>query len=410
MYDGLPSGSKADVTGFEFPRLAQTSLITALQRFPAVALLGPRQVGKTTLARALDWPGRPMLYLDLELPSARRQLDDPEAFLFAQKNRLVILDEVQRMPELFAVLRAVIDERRREGEIAGQFLLLGSASGALLRQSSESLAGRVAYLELPPVTIGEWHQARPSVDPRQTLWVRGGFPLSLRAEQDSASLQWRDAFIATYLERDIPTLGPRIPAATLRRLWTMLAHRQGGLLRQSDLAAALGISGQTVGRYIDVLVDLMLVRRLPAWHGNVGKRLVRAPKVYVRDSGLLHALLGLPDFESVLAHPVAGASWEGFVLEQLAAAARGAELSFYRTAHGAEADLVLEFKGGESWVIEVKRSSAPTVSRGFHQAAADTGAVRKLLVAPVAQAYAGAEGIEVVNPLEACIRVAARVA
>lgn len=404
------SGSAAVSSGLAFPRLAQAALITALQRFPAVALLGPRQVGKTTLARALDWPDRSTLYLDLELPSARRQLDDPEAFLFAQKKRLVILDEVQRMPELFAVLRAVIDERRREGELTGQFLLLGSASGALLRQSSESLAGRVAYLELPPVTIDEWHEARPSVDPRHTLWVRGGFPLSLLAAQDRASLEWRDAFITTYLERDIPILGPRIPATTLRRLWTMLAHRQGGLLRQSELAAALGISGQTVGRYIDVLVDLMLVRRLPAWHGNLGKRLVRAPKVYVRDSGLLHALLGLLDFESVLAHPVAGASWEGFVLEQIAAAARGVELSFYRTTHGAEADLVLEFKGGEAWVIEVKRSSAPSVSRGFHQAARDTGAVRKLLVAPVAQAYPGADGTEVVNPLEACSRIAARAA
>lgn len=410
MYGRPRSGSAAVSSGLAFPRLAQAALITALQRFPAVALLGPRQVGKTTLARALDWPDRSTLYLDLELPSARRQLDDPEAFLFAQKKRLVILDEVQRMPELFAVLRAVIDERRREGELTGQFLLLGSASGALLRQSSESLAGRVAYLELPPVTIDEWHEARPSVDPRHTLWVRGGFPLSLLAAQDRASLQWRDAFITTYLERDIPILGPRIPATILRRLWTMLAHRQGGLLRQSELAAALGISGQTVGRYIDVLVDLMLVRRLPAWHGNLGKRLVRAPKVYVRDSGLLHALLGLLDFESVLAHPVAGASWEGFVLEQIAAAARGVELSFYRTTHGAEADLVLEFKGGEAWVIEVKRSSAPSVSRGFHQAATDTGAVRKLLVAPVAQAYPGADGTEVVNPLEACSRIAARAA
>jgi predicted AAA+ superfamily ATPase len=398
----------ADPTPGELPRHAQAALASALRRFPAVALLGPRQVGKTTLARALVLPDRPMLYLDLELPSARRQLEDAESFLFAQKNRLVILDEVQRLPELFAVLRAVIDERRRDGETAGQFLLLGSASGALLQQSSESLAGRITYFELLPFTIGEWHASRPGPDLRQTLWVRGGFPLSLLAPEDASSLEWREAFITTYLERDIPNIGPRIPAATLRRLWTMLAHRHGGLLNQSDLAAALGISGQTVGRYIDVLVDLMLVRRLPAWHGNVGKRLVRAPKLYVRDSGLLHALLGLVDLESLLAHPVAGASWEGFVIEQIAAVAHAAQLSFFRTAHGAEADLVVEFRGGETWIIEIKRSSAPTVSRGFHQAAIDTEATRKLLLAPVPQAYAGLQGVEVLNPLEACALIAAR--
>jgi predicted AAA+ superfamily ATPase len=392
----------------ELPRSALGALNTALGRFPAVAVLGPRQVGKTTLARSLARPERDVLYLDLELPSARRQLEDAESFLFAQRNRLVILDEVQRLPELFATLRGVIDERRRDGESAGQFLLLGSASGALLRQSSESLAGRIAYLQLPPLTVGEWDAARPLPDPRQRLWIRGGFPLSLLAPDDASSLHWRDSFITSYLERDIPLLGPRIPASTLRRLWTMLAHRQGGLLKLSDLAAALAISGQTVGRYIDVLVDLMLVRRLPAWHGNVGKRLVRAPKVYVRDSGLVHALLGLSDFEAVLAHPVSGASWEGYVLEQIAAIASSAELSFYRTAHGAEADVVLEFRGGETWVIEIKRAAAPTVSRGFHQAAIDTGASRKLLVAPVPYAYPGADGIEVMNPLEVCTRIRER--
>jgi uncharacterized protein len=347
---------------------------------------------------------RDAIYLDLELPSALRQLDDPEAFLLAQRDRLVILDEVQRVPELFAVLRGVVDVRRRSGEAAGQFLLLGSASGVLLQQTSESLAGRVVQLELTPLQARE---VLPSagLDP---LWLRGGFPLSWLADGDAQSLRWREAFIASYLERDIPALGPRIPATTLRRLWTMLAHGQGGLLNQSQLAASLAVSGQTVARYIDVLADLMLVRRLPAWHGNVGKRLVRAPKVYVRDSGIVHALLGLESLESLLGHPVAGGSWEGFVIEQLIAAAGPAEASFYRTSHGAEADLVLSFRDGARWVIEVKRSSAPTVSKGFHLAGVDTAATRKLVVAPVAAPYRMREGIEVMDPLTAVAQLTAK--
>jgi predicted AAA+ superfamily ATPase len=239
-----------------------------------------------------------------------------------------------------------------------------------------------------------------------SLWVRGGFPLSWLAGSDADSLAWRDVFITTYLEKDIPALGPRIPATTLRRLWTMLAHNQGELLDQSKLAGALGISGQTVGRYIDLLCDLMLVRRLPAWSGNAGKRLVRAPKVYVRDSGLVHALLGLQDLDAVLGHPVAGSSWEGFVIEQLIAAAPQAHASFYRTSHGAEVDLVLEFRSGETWVFEIKRSSAPTVSKGFYIAAMDVKATRKLLVAPIDNPYPMRDGVEVMNPLTAAGQVA----
>lgn len=383
------------------PRLAQQKLIALLDQFPAVVLLGPRQAGKTTLALAEMDRREGALYLDLELPSAQRQMDDPEAFLLAHPKRLVILDEVQRMPDLFAVLRGVIDIRRRAGETAGQFLLLGSASGVLLQQASESLAGRVAQLELTPFQAREVLSADAAAAELNALWARGGFPLSWLATDDAASLRWRDAFIATYLERDIPALGPRIPATTLRRLWTMLAHNQGGLLNQSQLAASLAVSGQTVARYIDLLADLMLVRRLPAWHGNVGKRLVRAAKVYVRDSGITHALLGLANLESVLAHPVAGTSWEGFVIEQLIASAPDAEASFYRTAHGAEADLVLAFRSGATWVVEIKRSSAPAVSKGFHLAAKDVGATKKLLIAPVANSYPMRDGIEVMNPLAA---------
>ncbi|MEY3524853.1 MAG: hypothetical protein RIR92_918 [Pseudomonadota bacterium] len=384
-----------------FLRQSQQKLIQHLQQFPAVGLLGPRQVGKTTLAFAQKALYPDALYLDLELPSAQRQLDDPEAFLMAHAQQLVILDEVQRLPELFGILRGVIDQRRRMGQHCGQFLLLGSATGVLMQQSSESLAERVAYVELPPLQASEIFTGNESVADLNALWVRGGFPMSWLAKTDADSMTWREVFIFTYLEKDIPALGPRIPSTTLRRLWTMLAHHQGELLDLSKLAAALAISGQTVSRYIDLLCDLMLVRRLPAWHGNVGKRLIRSPKVYVRDSGLVHALLGLSNLDALLGHPVAGSSWEGFVLEHLINAAPQAQASFYRTSNGAEVDLVLSFRNQQTWVIEIKRSSAPTVSRGFYQAATDLGAVRKLLVAPVAQTYSMKEGIEVVDVMTA---------
>ena len=384
-----------------YQRQSQQKLIQRLQQFPAVGLLGPRQVGKTTLAFAQKALYPDALYLDLELPSAQRQMDDPEAFLMSHAQQLVILDEVQRMPGLFGILRGVIDQRRRMGQASGQFLLLGSATGVLMQQSSESLAGRVAYVELPPLQAPEIFTHQPSVADLNALWVRGGFPLSWLAPSDADSMTWREVFMATYLEKDIPALGPRIPATTLRRLWTMLAHHQGELLDLSKLAAALAISGQTVSRYIDLLCDLMLVRRLPAWHGNVGKRLIRSPKVYVRDSGLVHALLGLPNLDAVLGHPIAGSSWEGFVMEQLINAAPQAQACFYRTSNGAEVDLVLTFRNQQTWVIEIKRSSAPNVSRGFYQAATDLGAVRKLLVAPVAQTYPLKEGIQVVDVMTA---------
>jgi hypothetical protein len=384
-----------------YQRQSQQKLTQLLRQFPAVGLLGPRQVGKTTLAFAQKALYPDALYLDLELPSAQRQLDDPEAFLMAHAQQLVILDEVQRMPELFGILRGVIDQRRRMGQASGQFLLLGSATGVLMQQSSESLAGRVAYVELAPLLASEIFTDLPTVADLNALWVRGGFPMSWLAPTDADSMIWREAFIATYLEKDIPALGPRIPSTTLRRLWTMLAHHQGELLDLSKLAAALAISGQTVSRYIDLLCDLMLVRRLPAWHGNVGKRLIRSPKVYVRDSGLVHALLGLSNWDALLGHPVAGSSWEGFVMEQLINAAPQAEVSFYRTSNGAEVDLVLTFRNQQTWVIEIKRSSAPTLSRGFYQAATDLRAVRKLLVAPVAQTYPLKEGIQVVDVMTA---------
>ncbi|MGH8666933.1 MAG: ATP-binding protein, partial [Burkholderiales bacterium] len=333
------------------PRRLLPILNTALAEAPAVALLGPRQAGKTTLALEVA-KGRPAIYLDLESEADRAKLAEPELYLPQHDDKLVILDEVQRTPQLFRSLRGLIDAGRRRGHGLGRFLVLGSASIDLLKQSSESLAGRIRYLELGPLDAGE--VGREQLD---ALWLRGGFPESLLAASDAASMRWRMDFIRTYLERDIPQLGPRIPSETLRRLWTMLAHQQGGLLNAAGLARALAVDGKTVASYLDLLVDLLLVRRLSPWHGNVRKRLVKAPRIYVRDSGLVHALLGIAEHEALLAHPVAGGSWEGLAIESLIAAAPvGTEAYFFRTAAGAEIDLLLKLSGRrKAWAIEVKR-------------------------------------------------------
>ena len=358
-----------------YQRATNQFVLSALEEQAAVVLLGPRQVGKTTLALEIS-EQRPSVYLDLERDTDRQILIEPDLYLDEQAGKLVILDEVQTMPGLFTSLRGQIDMRRRKGFRTGQFLLLGSASNVLLHQSAESLAGRVRYVEMPPLQLDEVGH-----DQLNALWLRGGFPDSFQAASDRASLSWREDFLRTYLERDIPALGPRVPATTLRRFWTMLAHAQGGLLNAAALAEGLGVSGQTIGRYLDLLVDLMLVRRLPPWHENVGKRLVKSPKIFVRDSGLLHALLGLGSLEGLLGHPVVGGSWEGFCIEALIAAAPlGTEPFFYRTSAGAELDLVLRLPGGEKWAIEIKRTTAPKVSRGFHLAVEDIKADRRILV------------------------------
>jgi len=370
------------------------NLTERLDETPAVALLGPRQVGKTTLARTIG-EQRPSLYLDLESDADRARLTEPELYLAQHEDKLVILDEVHRLPGLFQILRGLIDEGRRKGLRTGRFLLLGSASLDLLRQSGESLAGRISYLEMGPVDGSEVPAAEIP-----KLWNRGGFPDSLLAADDRRSQRWRQDFIRTYLERDVPMLGPRIAAETLRRFWTMLAHHQSGLLNAAEFARSLGVDGKTVASYLDLLVDLLLVRRLEPWHSNAGKRLVKSPRVYVRDSGLVHTLLGLATLEDVLGHPVAGASWEGFVIETLIAAApEGTQANFYRTAAGAEIDLLLRSPRGELWAIEVKRSLAPSLERGFHHACADLKPQRRIVVYPGTEAYPLSQDVEVM-PLQ----------
>ena len=359
-----------------------------LADFPSVVLLGPRQVGKTTLARELACEVPDSLYLDLEDPSDAARLTNPRRYLDLHRHRLVILDEVQRMPGLFQVLRGQIDARRRDGRRACHFLLLGSASGSLLRQSAESLAGRVAYHELPGLDALE---TGPDLD---RTWLRGGFPDSVTAASDDLSIRWRANFIRTYLERDLPQAGLRAPTETLRRFWTMLAHRQGSVFNAAELGRSLGVSAPTVNRYADTLVDLMLVRRVQPLFVNVRKRLIKTPKLFIRDSGVVHTLLNIRSLDDLLGHPVAGASWEGLVVENLVGAAPpGTDAFFYRTRAGAEIDLLLRLPNLESWAVEVKRSTAPRVPKGFRIATEDVGATRRFIVYPGTDTYPLAEGV-----------------
>jgi hypothetical protein len=372
-------------------RQLQTTLEHRLRQVPAVVLLGPRQVGKTTLARAIAAGHPQAMMLDLERESDRAALQQPELFFPAHRGRLLVLDEIQLMPRLFAALRPEIDADRR----MGRFLLLGSASADLLRQSGESLAGRVSYLELTPLLAAEL----PRVDLAglQSLWLRGGFPLSFLAPDEVASYTWRQDFIRTFLQRDLPGMGVRVPAETLRRFWQMLAHLQGQLFNASQLGMSLGgASHTTATRYLDVLVDTMMVRRLQPHLANVGKRLVKSPKVYLRDSGVLHALLGVATVQELQGHPIAGASWEGFVVEQVAAALPlDAQLSFYRTAAGTELDLVIE-RASRKVGVEIKFSSAPKPTKGFWQALQDLQIDRAYVIAPVPRRYPLADRVDVV--------------
>ena len=389
----------------ELPRALLQTATEQLAFSPAIVLLGPRQVGKTTLARtiAASYPGS--ISLDLQLAGDREKLIAGSGFLQTHRDKLIVLDEVQYVPEVFSQLRPEIDALRRPG----RFLLLGSASGKLLQQSSESLAGRVSYLELTPLQVRE--AMTPDADARTTqltlqkLWLRGGFPVSYTAPSDALSFNWRTDFISTFLNRDIREFGVNVPAQTLHRFWRMTAHLHGQLFNASNIAASLGgISHTTVARYLDSLVDTMMLRRLEPHFVNVGKRLVKSPKVYVRDSGLLHALLNLPDVDSLIGHPQAGHSWEGLMVEQIfALLPKGADVSFYRTAAGAELDVVVEL-GSKKYGFEIKFSSAPTVTKGFWQACQDVGLQHAYVVAPVQEGWPikseASHTVNVISPLQ----------
>ena len=382
-------------------RQAETLLRQKLGKTPAVVLLGPRQVGKTTLARtiAANWPTA-SVYLDLERPSDRLRLDDADSYLRSQRGKLVILDEIHRAPGVFEILRGIIDANRHAGQRHGQFLLLGSASLELMRQSSETLAGRIAYLDVAAFDIAE---AGAAAIEANALWLRGGFPDSLLADSDSQSLAWRRDFIRSYLERDVPMFAPRLPAESIGRLWTMLAHQQGGLLNHARLAAALGVSNPTVQRYIDLLVDLQLARRLRPWSGNVGKRLIKSPKVYLRDSGIVHGLLELETLDDLLGHPVCGASFEGHCLESLVLAAGPTRVPyFYRTHAGAEIDLLFEKGGKPQIAIEIKRSTAPSPAPGYAQACEDLRIRQRYVVYPGSERFTLRHGAVAISLAELC--------
>jgi len=364
-----------------------------LDSFPAVAIIGPRQVGKTTLAHEIA-ETRPSVYLDLESERDRVKLSDPGYYLRQHSDKLIVLDEIHKVPEIFQEMRGVIDENRRKGRKAGQFLILGSAAIDLLRQSGESLAGRISYCEMFPLNIREVGRDR-----QEQLWWRGGYPDSFLANNDRLSDVWRRDFIRTYLERDVPEFGPRISAERLRRFWTMLAHLHGGLLNSANLARSLEVDNKTITNYLDLLVDLLLVRRLQPWHANVKKRLVKSPKVYLRDSGILHTLLQIPDFEALLGNPKLGDSWEGLVIENVVSALpSGVHPYFYRTSAGAEIDLLLDF-GQETWAIEIKKTVAPKLSKGFHIACEDLKPTRKYVIYGGDEAFALTQDITAIPPL-----------
>ncbi len=375
-------------------RNLHASLLDSLQTFPVVGLVGPRQVGKTSMARALAVQmGADAVMLDLERPSDLAKLAEPELFLEPLADKLVILDEVQLRPQLFPVLRSLVDAQRRPG----RFLVLGSAAPELIQQSSETLAGRIEFLELAPLSLAEvvaHGSGQAATDPTRaniarTLWSRGGFPDSYLARSDAASMRWREAFVRSYLERDIPQLGIRVSSATLRRFWLMLAHHHGQLWNASTIAGSLGITAPSVRHYLDILESTFMLRVLQPYSANLGKRLVKSPKVYLRDSGVLHALLNLPNHDALLGHPVLGASWEGWVIEQiLAQAPLGSRANFFRTASGNELDLLLELPGGQLRAIEIKHSATPKLGRGFNEALDALKLDKGFVVAQVTEPYA----------------------
>jgi len=372
----------------------------ALARQAAVVLLGPRQVGKTTLAQELG-KEESSIYLDLEWPEDRQKLENPGLFFGKHEDILVILDEIHRVPEIFQPLRTIIDQGRRKNKGTGRFLLLGSASLELLNQSGESLAGRVEYVDLPPLNCLEIKEDENELN---QLWLRGGFPDSFLAKNEKNSLAYRMSFIRTYLEREIPQFGSRIASQTLERFWTMLAHSQGSIINASQLSRSLMLSAKTVTSYVDLFTDLLLVRKIPPYYANIKKRMVKSPKVYIRDSGLLHGLLGIRDFENLLGHPIIGNSWEGFVLENLINCSPvGTKSSFYRTSGGAEVDLVLELPGKQApWVFEVKHGTMGKLNKGFYYAVEDIAPEKSFVVHKGKDSFPIDQQTEALSLFDAC--------
>lgn len=379
-------------------RILEDKLIQGLKSMPVLVILGPRQVGKTTLALELAKPtlDKPVHYLDLELDSDLAKLDDAESYLRRFENQLLVIDEVQRRPQLFQIIRGLVDIRKRSGERSGHFLLLGSASKDLLQQSSETLAGRIRYLELTPFSVLELYQNDPLGFNLDKLWFRGGFPDSYLAETENESWSWRHDFISTYVERDIPLFGPQVPAARMKRFWSMLAHYHGQQVTLSEIAKSLEVSHTTIRSYLDILQDFFMVRQVQPWSGNTKKRLVKTPKIYIRDSGLLHNLLNIPSFDQLMGHPAVGASWEGFVMENILNQITPKwTASYYRSSNQAEIDLVLEGSNREVWAVEIKKSGAPTISSGFHRACEDIEATKKFVV------YGGSDRFPMRGDIEA---------
>jgi hypothetical protein len=361
-------------------RLLKESVEKSLMKYPVVGILGSRQVGKTTLAKIIkERMKKKVIYLDLELPSDLNKLQDPELYLSRFEDTLVIIDEIQRMRSLFPLLRALVDRNRS----AGRFLILGSASPELIRHSSESLAGRIIYHELSPFSLSEINSENI-----QKLWLRGGYPESYISRNNDESYVWREAFIKSYLETDIPQLGIRIPAQQLRRFWTMIAHSHGQLWNASKIAGSLGISAPTVMSYLDILEETFIVRQLRPYYSNIKKRLIKSPKVYIRDSGLLHALLNISTLDDLHGHPSLGSSWEGFVVEQiLKILPERWQAYFYRTGAGAEIDLVL-FDGKHKPVaVEIKYSLSPKLEKGFWNAYEDLSCKKGFVLYPGEESY-----------------------
>ena len=380
-------------------RQFEKKLLDALRAMPVVALLGPRQVGKTTLALSVSrLAEKKALYFDLESDADFNKFSDAEAFLKRYPDTLLILDEVQRKPDLFRILRGIVDERRRGGEKAGQFLLLGSASRELLQQSSETLAGRIRYLELTPFTYRELQESEGLPFDHENLWLRGGFPDAYLASSEQESWNWRSDFIATYLERDLPRMGLGIAPSNLKRMWKMLAHYHGNQVNFSELGRSLELTHPTVKHYIDVLTDFYMIQQLPPFSANLKKRLVKSPKIYLRDSGILHNLLNISDVEALLSHPKVGASWEGFAVENILNQLDNRwNYSYYRTATQNELDLVLETPSGEIWAVELKRSSVAKPARGFFEACRDVNADRRWMITSGNDRYPLTSEVEVIG-------------